>query len=79
MVTRRELLVVRWLAVEGLVDSPGKSNHLGKRQRERKAGANFFKMTLIAKVGGLELDLFENTQWKLELDAPREKLRSRRD
>jgi hypothetical protein len=36
-------------------------------------------MTLIAEVGGLELDLFENTQWKLELDAPREKLRSRRD
>jgi hypothetical protein len=59
MVTRCELLVVRWLAVEGRVDSPGKSNHLGKRQRERMAGANFFKLTLIAEVGGLELDLFE--------------------
>jgi hypothetical protein len=74
LVTRRELLVVRWLAVEGLICSPGKSNHLGKRQRERKAGANFFKMTLIAEVGGLELDLFECRQWKRELDARRERI-----
>jgi hypothetical protein len=72
-VTWRELLVVRWLGVEGLVDSSGKSNHLGKGQRERKAGANFFKLTLIAKVGGLELDLFECRRWKRELDARRER------
>ncbi len=64
---------MRWLAVEGLVDSPGKSNHLGKRQRERKAGANFFKLTLIAEVGGLELDLFECRRWKREVDARQER------
>jgi hypothetical protein len=72
-VTRRELLVVRWLAVEGLIDSPGKSNHLGKRQRKRKAGANFFKMSLIAEVGGLELDLCECRRWERELNARRER------
>jgi hypothetical protein len=46
---------------------------VGKRQRERKTGANFFKMSLIAKVGGLELDLFECRRWKRELDARRER------
>ena len=38
--------------------------------REQKTGANFFKMTFIAKVGGLELDLFENVQWESEMETP---------
>jgi hypothetical protein len=34
--TRRELLVVRWLAVEGLVDSPGKNETTWGRGKENK-------------------------------------------
>ncbi len=36
MVTQRELLVVRWLAVEGLVDSPGKRQPPGVETKRTK-------------------------------------------
>ena len=54
VVTRRELLVVRWLAVEGRVDSPGFRPPVVE-MREQETGANFVKMTSIAEVGVLEL------------------------
>jgi hypothetical protein len=36
MMTRRELLVVRWLAVDGLVDSPGKRTPPGVEAERTK-------------------------------------------
>jgi hypothetical protein len=45
-------------------------------RREQKTGANFFQMTLIAKVGGLEVDLFDSIKNGKQTGCPtREKAR----